>query len=1038
MALENGHQLAAQALPTPNDTPYQTPRGISRLSSRQRSPSPFSKYSPTPLPPMGDAHYPIQHESKDDDKDEKVFPHDPRRFTPDLNNSLVGQIHSLRKELDSKSVAVENLEESLHQSRVENDRLNEDLNTQTAEVRSVRQQMAVLEKTTLVALDEIANERDDALKTVADMRKRLDASKKKARSQEEDASKAHELWEKDREDWDNEKRNMERKVHVVEERIKTMVAEMMSVHSAGQNRPGVGNGMDEGMRETWFVKGTDTFSIRSNSVRATSRLSNRSLDDSREAKEASNFRASRIDGLHRLGGSKMSGLSLAEELELEEDEDNDAEEDDRDPGPNSPGALPEENLFRSRRYSEDQKARKVMGFPAERSEQSFGDEMNSQTSIGIVDDYINLPRTEFFLEYKDSATQFTPPPSPTPEPQLDEIISEKPVEQSEHAANQSRKRVAIPSMFFEQTIAAKPKAPEALRNVSVGCQTAEKFPDPHPIPTAAVTVPVSILVPSNEMISSSTQTIEDATPVSKPAGTRLSPPSIDIPVIAIHPPASRPPSSHNNVVLPPRTRNAACQVAMEMPRSLRSISVQTVQTEEIKIAKRSIQIPPRLPRSSFSTQQSSRSAGKRQQSAQRLPSNGSRRNLRSPPPIRTDDDAPPSPSLPKIEGSYRGNNDNGLLNEKHRSGSRRPVRGESIFAGFDDGNDQDGVREVDNDFSDDEFANAAPIRKTLSKVQNSWKLVPKLKDSVLDRLESASETETPDIGDTSKTEDSTGKVAAKTTSKTFQTKPIESRSRGLSTTKQAENRRKTLVSNGIVGHAQRSKSPSAPGIPGKETATIAPPFPVPTRSSSRNIPLSASDGAASPSPYTTSFFTARRGQGQGRPPVKKKALRKVQSAAAVPKFPEPGQPQPVVSMSASSTAPGSPISPGIPRNQFILPYDSVTEVPMQASEASLPRSHAGEASIETPTQQTSVVDAIAQTMVGEWMWKYVRKRTSFGITETPQAEFEMGRNGDNGNSSGVRHKRWVWLAPYDRAVIWSSKQPTSGPALMGKGGRKRK
>jgi hypothetical protein len=43
---------------------------------------------------------------------------------------------------------------------------------------------------------------------------------------------------------------------------------------------------------------------------------------------------------------------------------------------------------------------------------------------------------------------------------------------------------------------------------------------------------------------------------------------------------------------------------------------------------------------------------------------------------------------------------------------------------------------------------------------------------------------------------------------------------------------------------------------------------------------------------------------------------------------------------------------------------------------------------------------------------------------------------DGDGVKGVRHKRWVWLAPYERAVMWSSKQPTSGSALMGKSGRK--
>ena len=232
-------------------------------------------------------------------------------------------------------------------------------------------------------------------------------------------------------------------------------------------------------------------------------------------------------------------------------------------------------------------------------------------------------------------------------------------------------------------------------------------------------------------------------------------------------------------------------------------------------------------------------------------------------------------------------------------------------------------------------------------------------------------------------------------------------------------------------HAQRGKSSSQSNISGKEPA-VAPPFPVPTRSSSRKVPFSASDGATSPSPYTTTFFSARQGDSHARPPTKRKILRKVQSAAAVTQPPIPMRPLPTQSLSASSTIPLSPMSPAPRRNQFILPYHDVAELP---SHTAPPQARAGEASVETPSEQTSVIDAISQTMVGEWMWKYVRKRTSFGITESAQAEFEMGRNGDNGN--GVRHKRWVWLAPFERSVIWSGKQPTSGPALLGKGGRKR-
>ena len=78
-------------------------------------------------------------------------------------------------------------------------------------------------------------------------------------------------------------------------------------------------------------------------------------------------------------------------------------------------------------------------------------------------------------------------------------------------------------------------------------------------------------------------------------------------------------------------------------------------------------------------------------------------------------------------------------------------------------------------------------------------------------------------------------------------------------------------------------------------------------------------------------------------------------------------------------------------------------------------------------------------MVGEWMWKYMRKRKSFGVDA---AEAFTGRNGEESGQSlsthGTRHKRWVWLSPYERTIMWDSKQPTSGTALLGKKGRKRK
>ncbi len=943
---------------------------------------------------------------------------------------------------------MENLEENLHKSRTENERLTKDLKTQKLEVTSVKKQMQSLENDMLQALEAIAKERDNAIENIADTRKRLEDSKKKTRALEEDANKARTLWDKDRESWDDKRRKMEGRVHMMEERLKTMVAEMLIVQNAGQKSPGMGNDVDEGLQDTWFSNGNDTSGIR-----ATSRLSNRSLDELYDDKGMSTFRSSRMSGLHGLGGSQMSGLSLAEELEVGEEgdvpEEDDqyalaeegdaAEEEDSDQD-----ALPEEAYPSIRRYSEDKKARKVMGFHADNDEEPLGDETSGQHSIGIINDYIDFPGKQLGIHYTDTGTQFSPPPSPTPQTQ--ELgVSGKPIEQTERAANQSRKRIAIPQIFVEQTQApkvtepkaAEPKAAEskATSMVSTGCQTIERPEDPASTAKASseASVPVPALLSGTK--SASTQTIEDATPISKPANSRLSPSPVDVPVIAIHPPASRPSSSRNSVMLPPRTKNAACQVVIELSRNTKSTSMQT---EETRTDKRPVRIPPRLPSSDLSTRLPPRLAERRRQAGTLSGPESSRRSLRSPPPTRAEE-IKPSATTVRLKNTHSGRNDDGFLNHKQGSGPRRPIRSGSIFAGFDISSDDEPENAQDH-FSDDEFLSAPPVRKTLSKVQNSWKLVPHLKDSVLERLESASEdaedekhVSIPKPAIAKPKPKPKPKVSSQTTSKTFQTRPAESYRKASSNVKQPDIRRKAFVSNGIVEHGQRSRSPSRSDVLGKEPI-IAPPFPVPTRSSSRKMPLSASDGAASPSPHTTTFFSARQGQDYSGPLTKRKTLRKVQSAAAVTQPPIPLRPQPPQSLSASSTVPPSPKSPIPRRNQFILPYDSVAELPTHPAP---PQAPAGEASIETSSEQTTVVDAIAQTMVGEWMWKYVRKRTSFGITESPQAEFEMGRNGDNGNGGGIRHKRWVWLAPFERSVIWSSKQPTSGPALLGKGGRKR-
>ena len=1018
MALDHGYQFAAQALPTPTNTPYDSPTpNISRQPSCKGSSSPFINHSPVPIPLSKDSNFPKQHGSTEDGHSEMALVHESRRFTPNnLGITFIAQIHSLKKELGSKNNLVESLEESLHSSRAENERLAKDLKTQAVEVMSVKKQMQSLETDMLRALEDIAKEKDNAVENLADTRKRLEDSRKKSRAHEEDVNRAHAIWEKEREDWEEKRRKMEGRIHTMEERLKAMVAEMLVVQNAGESKPELDNDMDEDAQKTWFGDGNDD-----SDDRATSRLSDGILDELYDSKAISTFRSSRMSGLHGLGGSQMSGLSLAEELELGEEQ-----EDGQD-------ALPEET-YSVKRYSKDKSHRKVMTYNVDQNEEHVGDESSGQHSIGIINDYIDIP--EFQPRYTDTGTQFTPPSSPTLQIQ-EPGISGKNVEQTERTANQSRKRIAIPQIFVEQTPALKtmePKVAEkkAFSVTSTSSQTARQPEDHVLMPEATKVTSFSVPAMAVELISESTQTTEDPTPALQSATFRSLPSATDVPVIAIHPPASRPSSSRNSVMLPPRTRNAACQVAIELPRNLKSTSMQT---EETKIGEQPVSIPLEVPLGLATFDLSSQPPLQLAEEGKQAENVSGLESLRHNPwgsPPETAAEKEPSATNDGIRNAYFGNNDDGPLNDKQRSGPRRPIRSGSILAGFDRSSEND-TENAQEYFSDDKFLHSAPIRKTLSKVQNSWRLVPHVEDSVLERLESAPEgAEDEKYVGVPKAAITELKASSQVTSKACQVGIVAASQKASSSVKQPDIRRKAFLLTGTEERA-RNRSPSRPdflGDLGKEP-TIAPPFPVPARSSSRNVTLSTSDGAASPGPDTTTFF---RGQNCPRPLAKPKLLRKVQSATAVAQPPMPYRPRPPQSLSASSTLPPSPKSPAPRRNQFILPYDSVIEL---ESNSARPRTRTGETAIENTSEEPTVVDAIAQTMVGEWMWKYVRKRTSFGITERPHPEFDVGRNGETGNSNGVRHKRWVWLAPFERSVIWSSKQPTSGPALLGKGGRKR-
>ena len=998
-ALASDYNFASYALPTPTDTPYRTPsRGLSRRSSRNGSSSP----APSSSPPLPADYYSYNGQEKDVSKDENISILDPRRFTPTLHASLVSEILSLRREVESKNKLVLSLEESLHSSKEDNEKLNEKISNNTKENKAMKRQMEMLEGGTLSALEDLAKERDTIAGNLADARRRLEISQKKIKTQEEDMERERSMWDRDREGWQSERRLLDRKVHAAESRLKTILLELAATQASNQTMSKAG---DRTSDSDYDLSEKDSQPHRSESS-----MSNYTQDGN----ENRNVRRSLMSAFD---GSKIGGLSLAEELNFEEEvgpypgDDNEVDY-VSEINSNSPVR---QRPFSRQSHLQSSKARKLMGLPIGEDEEA--EPWLKQGGEAKAEDEMTEPISK---NYVDTATQFSRPSSPSlsDEQTVSGVSADGKQELTalEYAGKLDPNSADLDKDEGSSIIESKPVM------VSQSCQT-----DDEPV---VLDEPVSVSL--SEMKTSSTQTME----LEPPADTRDDySPSMDIPIITIHPPTSSSLES-TSVTLPPHTKNATCQASIEPYISLRSVSVQT---EEIRIDQRTIKLPAHLLPSSISSQPPSPSpslspeADPVEKPAELVDQT---EETKSAPPSRPG----PIPSIPDEKPARQPTkrafleypeNDTGPLKHTINTEIKRPLRFSSLFAGFDEADD--GLAETDD--SEDDFLKAEPIRKTLSKVQNSWKLVPQTNDSVLDRLGSRN----LDSHIISDAQEEVPKKHSK----------WEKPEKTSSTAARPQNiRKKALISNGIAAHAQRARSPSAPPLHSPTASTVtstatsafsnapAPPFPVPTRLSSRKIPLSSSDGATSPTPRGGSLFGGPRGREHNKRPMQRPTLRKARSEVVSPKSPKSRthsrsrSPPP---MSPTSSIPESPQLPPLP-NDTVAGYSNDFQSPRPNGFQS-PRPQQGPLapSQDNGVQQTGVVDAIAQTMVGEWMWKYVRRRKSFGIPESPQAEFETGQKpGDN----GARHKRWVWLAPYERAVMWSTKQPQSGSALMGKSGRK--
>jgi len=937
--------------------------------------------------------------------DEDLPLSDPRRFTPTLHASLISEILSLRRDVEDKTNDIEKLEQSLHDARSQNEQLNANLVVAHRDTRQVKRQMQILEGGTLSAISELGKERDNALNDLSEIKKSFEQSQKTARIREDTIDHVQQQWQSDKEAWLTEKRLLETRVHIVEGRLKVVLSEVAQAHRLS----------DEPYQSPRRSQSRQSI-LGSPAKRPLSFVARRQSANSTLSDQV----GGRTSVISFTNGEHVN---LADELALDGiDEDYASQPED---GRISPDALPEEYARSPSRISV--KARKVLGLPVDLRELELPERYTPEAlpSLPEVNPVTERPR----LQYVDSSVQYSPPPSPVVERMLETPVPRN--RDSVDTARASKVLSVISEASANYSIDTSDNAwEENLRSqpvmVSSGCQTVEEIPAFTPktetqLDTIAETVetrevaiqtdlpPVSTLMPlqfnrhgsDTLQLSGRTNTTEQS-----------------IPTIAIIPPTSRPATPEDlTVKLPPRTKNAGCQVETHV---LCDYSSTGMQTEDIRIDQRSMISqptgpPPDLPDlPAIPIFNKSKIPLFARRSAQNAPNSSIRRSAVVLPPI----------------------NDDGPLSGGGKPDIARPVRSSSMFAGFDE---LDEVDAFDEDvFHDDEFFNRPTARFILSrgKLRTPDNTLDDIETNAvragrqfaLDNIRRSEDGIRPDLKELARDMEPLPKLPKQPFSKQIKRVP---------STKSTNMRRAALISSGTAVHQSKQSQSSL----GSADSSRPPPVPIPVRYSSARVGKSTSDGGRSSrgSSHASPTKNARR--------VARPSLRKAKSG-------------PAMSPAGSTTRKLRSRSPSLETRLSIVPDMPNFTMPQERKvlkpaisissmkyEASAPRpsiaqgpkrltSHIKTNSDAFEFQQTSVVDAIAQTMVGEWMFKYVRRRKSFG---KPEKEWDPTKGVDDltsSSSSGARHKRWVWLAPYEKCVMWSSKQPTDGASLLGKSGRK--
>lgn len=909
-------------------------------------------------------------------------------FTPSLHANLVSEILSLRRDQEDKTKLIESLEATLHETRREHEAYESGMTTISKENYLLKRKLDLLEDGSSLALAELQREKNDVEESATEVKRRLEIAQKKLRNQKENDERTHTLWARDKDSWEEERRKMEYKLHASENRLIKALEEIAVYEAINKgNQTGDNGNQDDNQPHHEYV--SETESLRTMSI--TNSVSH-----------------SILDGTNSLVSHKASALTLADELELIDDDDD--ENDDAilhlvntcvDNESATSRVSVERAQVNRQAFSQIHKKGAMISDSVRRSNscararilvrrlegslcEDAGDEIkpaNASTKIPTTTSVLESTQPDSISSRrftKNDPSEFRDPSTQTSHHKKTKVSSTQtdPFESPHVEMKVSSTQTDPPeSTHLEMRVSSTQTDPLQSSHI----QTKVGFTQTDQLESSNIEMKVSHTQKDLteyrhvEMNTSSSQTdFPESIPQKKG-----SPPPIVIPSIQLHPPISSP-GTPNERLLPQQFRDAGLQVCIPLAIAARSISVQT---EEIRIDKRV----------NFNPNHAKPVSGI---SSPPIQTHSSQFILNSPkPPIRSHHRTTgnilskselkphhPEPSNSSCENHHETHSGEKLDNINHSDRhSKLPYstvncRGDQI------------------------------CEKDMAQKNNQIHEVAKVTESLAVKK--------PDVDS-----------IAKHLDETICTNYLGNPSVPSSEIKIYDNRYHSNLSQSDLSiQSIRSRSPSLTGL------LAEPPFPIPARQSSRRLCV------ASPTLDRDNFERLDRTR-QSRSHLRIGSIRRVQSAAAIPRATDYigesnslGVPQPI---SRSTSDFKSPLMPPIPHDEMHASRLGNSVRYASHNQESLSRNTSRsfdsiDSGVANSNKPISVVGAIAQTMVGEWMYKYVRRK-SMGVNE-PSLVSDC--------SNGIRHKRWVWLAPYERAVMWSSRQPVSGPALMGKSGRK--